>query len=155
MRKLIAVAALGLTLALSACAPNGSTTTAPEPAPTQTTASQTPTPTPTVRVAERVVFEGTAAYDDLAAVYERGDIPVMLLPAVLGATITITGVPTETWHTESFLRIYEDGGALVIHPQSKYDAFKDPQDFVGQSSGTIRFSTDEGEFSVEIEGVQP
>lgn len=153
MKKFIAVAALGLSLALSACAPNGSTTTAPEPAPTSatSTAAPTPTPTPTVRVAERIVFEGTAAYTDLAVVAERGDTPVILLPAVLGASVTITGAPAKPW-TESFLGVYfADDGIVTIRPQEKYDAFATPKDFVGESSGTLGFE----EFSVEIEGVQP
>lgn len=150
-KSLIAVAALGLTLGLAACAPNATTTAEPAPTSASPTAAPTPTPTPTVRVAERVVFEGTAAYTDLAAVAERGDIPVLLLPAALGATVTITGAPAKPW-TESFLGVYfADDGTVTIRPQERYDAFATPQDFVGESSGTLGFD----EFTVEIEGVQP
>lgn len=152
-RRAIAPAILagvvGLTLLLSACAPNGSTTTAPEPAPIATAAA--PTPTPTVHVAERVVFEGSVAYDDLAAVADAGDIPVILLPAVLDASVTITGAPAKPW-TESLLQVsFADDGTVLIRPQSRYDAFKTPKDFVGESSGTLGFD----EFLVDIEGVQP
>lgn len=154
MKKLITVAtaALGLALTLSACAPNGTTVVSEsETSAPIATSAPTPTPTPTVRVAERVVFEGTAAYDDLAAVAERGDIPVILLPAVLDASVTITGAPAKPW-TESFLGVYfADDGTVTIRPQERYDAFATPQDFVGESSGTLGFE----EFSVEIEGVEP
>lgn len=152
MKKRIALTALGLTLGLAACAPNGTTVVSEsETSAPPTTTTSTPTPTPTIHVAERVVFEGSVAYDDLAAVAERGDTPVILLPAVLGARVTITGAPAKPW-TESFLGVYfADDGTVLIRPQERYDAFATPQDFVGESSGTLGFE----EFSVEIEGVQP
>lgn len=149
-RSATAMLAVVLGTTLAACSPNGSTApSAPEPAPISSTAA--PTPTPTVHVAERVVFEGSVAYDDLAAVADAGDIPVILLPAVLDASVTITGAPAKPW-TESLLKVsFADDGTVLIRPQSRYDAFKTPKDFVGESSGTLGFD----EFLVDIEGVQP
>lgn len=159
MKKLIAVAALGLTLALSACAPNGTTTVSESEtsAPTSTsTATPTPTQTPTVHVAVEVVLEGNRiAWSDIVTVAERGDVPVILLPASLDAEVVLVGAPDE-WSTSSFLRVFSNGdGSVTIKPQAKYNAFSDPQDYVGQSSGTLYFETPEGDLALKVEGVQP
>ena len=157
MKKLIAVAALGLTLGLAACAPNGTTvvsdseTTAPT-----STSTATPTPTPTIHVEVEVVLDSDrVAWSDIVAVAERGDLPVILLPASLDAEVVLVGAPDE-WSTSSFLRVFSNGdGSISIKPQAKYDAFATPKDYVGESSGTISFSTADGDITLKVKEVQP
>lgn len=156
-KSLIAVAALGLALTLTACAPNGTTVVSESEtsAPTSTSTS-TPTPTPTIHVEVEVVLEGDrVAWGDIVAVAERGDVPVVLLPASLDAAVTLVSAPDE-WFSDSFLRVFSNGdGSISIKPQAKYDAFATPKDYVGESSGTIVFSTADGDITLKVKGVQP
>lgn len=159
MKKTLATAALGLTLALSACAPNGTTTISESEtsAPTSTsTATPTPTQTPTVHVAVEVVLEGNRiAWSDIVTVAERGDVPVILLPASLDAEVVLVGAPDE-WSTSSFLRVFPNGdGSITIKPQAKYNAFATPTDFVGKASGTIHFQTADSDIALKVKEVQP
>lgn len=148
----IALCAIAL-FALTGCAPSAPPPTA-EPVETHVSSEPSPTETPAPEP-ERVEFSSaTIAYADLVAVAERGDVPVVLLPASLDAAVILVGAPEE-WSTASFLRVFPNGdGSITIKPQAKYDAFADPQDYVGESSGLVTFHG-AADIVVEIVGVDP
>ena len=159
-KPLITLATLALGLSLVACAPNASTAPAepaPETAPTQTT--ETPTPEPTQHEPQRVEFtDSIIAWSEIDAVLEADNIPVVLLPAVVGATVTVVGIPEgwesvgDAWRAQVFA---DESGNLVITPGTTYDPYrKGEKDFVNgdQADGSVYV---DGKFGFRIEGVRP
>lgn len=154
----LTLASVALMLTLTACAPNGSTApteVVPETAPTQT--AETPTPTPTQREPERVEFsDSIIAWSDIDAVLEADNVPVLLLPVALDASITIIGAPPGSkWHVENptGAQVLEQAdGTVKVTPFPGYDAFKDPQDFARDPEQSVHIGD---LFAFRVEGVTP
>ena len=154
----LTLATLALGLSLVACAPNASTAPAepaPETAPTQTT--ETPTPEPTQHEPQRVEFtDSIIAWSDIDAVAEANNLPVLLLPVALDASITIIGAPPGSkWHVENptGAQVSEQAdGTVTVIPFPGYDAFKDPQDFARDPEQSVRIGD---LFAFRVEGVTP
>lgn len=149
MKRFIAVAALGLALTLTACAPNGTKTVSESETSAPTTTSA-PTPTPTIHVAIEVSLEGNAvAWDDIVAIYERGDFPVLWLTPEAGSTLTIVGSSVvDSFVIDGMDSERNSDGDLVLSPALS------PFDGSIKSSGGEVIDDTSG-ISFKVKAVQP
>lgn len=149
-KSFLALSAITL-LALAGCAPSAPSATPVEPVETHVSAEPTPTETHTPERAE--FSDASVALDDLLAVAERGDVPVVLLPKVVGATVTITG---------------SSGTYTVVMSNYAPDISRDAEDNIvitpevtaggelSTHSGALSIELRDGSsFTIEIEGVDP